>query len=121
YFKGLHIVTQNGKSKILQEGNIMVNFKDLNYKTIGSQTFGCNEFGSIQGSFTIPQNIANGQVSLVTDDGGRAFVNVEEYKRPTFQVEFLPITAMYRVNDYVKLKGRVIAFSGYGISQAKVA
>ncbi len=120
YFKGLHISSKNGKSQIIAAANINVSFKDINYKTLGTLNLQTNEYGSVQGSFIIPQTIANGQVSLVTDDG-RINVYVEEYKRPTFQVTFNPITETWRLRDSITIKGRVTAFSGYGLSNAKVA
>ncbi|MFI5140010.1 MAG: MG2 domain-containing protein, partial [Sphingobacteriales bacterium] len=120
YFKGLHISSLNGKSQIIAGASVNISFKDVNYKTLSTLNLQTNEFGSVQGSFVIPQTMTNGQVSLVTVDG-RINVRVEEYKRPTFQVVFAPITAAYKTNDSVRLKGKVTAFSGYGLSNAKVA
>ncbi|MCO5947478.1 MG2 domain-containing protein [Mucilaginibacter flavidus] len=120
YFKGLHITTTDGKNAIVPGEDVKVSLQDMNNKLLTELTLKSNEFGSVQGSFVIPQNIANGQVSIVAVNG-RAFVRVEEYKRPTFQVTFSPVNALYRPGDSVKIKGRVMAFSGYGISNAKVA
>ncbi|WP_295793452.1 alpha-2-macroglobulin family protein [Mucilaginibacter sp.] len=120
YFKGLHITTTDGKNAIVPGEDVKVSLQDMNNKILTELTLKSNEFGSVQGSFVIPQNIANGQVSIVAVNG-RAFVRVEEYKRPTFQVTFSPVNALYRPGDSVKIKGRVMAFSGYGISNAKVA
>ena len=120
YFKALQISTLNGKSVILPNTSFAVNFNDMNYKQISSLRLQTNEFGSVQGSFVIPQNIANGLASISTVYGSVG-LRIEEYKRPTFQAEFKPVTAVYRLNDSVKLKGTVTAFSGYGISQARVA
>jgi uncharacterized protein YfaS (alpha-2-macroglobulin family) len=120
YFKGLQISRQNGKSTIIPKAQLTVSFLDINYKMISSLNLVTNEFGTVQGSFIIPQTIANGAVFINTANGS-TIVRVEEYKRPTFQVTFPPITTTYRVNDSVKVKGNVTAFSGYGISLAKVA
>ena len=73
-----------------------------------------------KGSFVIPQNMLDGNCGLTTADGDIR-VKVEEYKRPTFQVEFLPVKESLRLNDTVTVKGKVTAFSGYGLSQARVA
>jgi uncharacterized protein YfaS (alpha-2-macroglobulin family) len=93
---------------------------DVNNKSISKIKFTTNEFGTFGASFIIPQNILNGTVTLKTDDG-EIGVRVEEYKRPTFQVEFLPVKESHKSNDSVNIKGKVTAFSGYGLSQAKVA
>jgi hypothetical protein len=120
YFKGLAISTTDGKSTIMPGENEVVTLRDMNDKVIGEMGLTTNEFGSVQGSFIIPQNVAAGNVSIGTLKG-RVNLSVEEYKRPTFHVTFLPVTATYRFGDSVKVKGKVMAFSGYGISNAKVA
>jgi len=120
YFKGLAISTIDGKNAIMPGENEDIKLRDMNDKIIGELSLKTNEFGSVQGSFIIPQSIAAGNVSIGTLKG-RAYLRVEEYKRPTFQVTFLPVIATYRFGDSVKVKGRVMAFSGYGISNAKVA
>ncbi|WP_295676893.1 alpha-2-macroglobulin family protein [uncultured Mucilaginibacter sp.] len=120
YFKGLQVSTLNGKSSILPNTPLTIKFNDINYKLISSLQLNTNEFGSVQGSFTIPQNIGNGQLTLTTETG-TCMVQVEEYKRPTFQVTFTPVTETYRLDDSVTVKGKVTAFSGYGLSNATVA
>ncbi|MDR3694177.1 alpha-2-macroglobulin family protein [Mucilaginibacter sp.] len=120
YFKGLQVSTLNGKSSILPNTPLTIKFNDINYKLISSLQLNTNEFGSVQGSFIIPQNIGNGQLTITTENG-TCMVLVEEYKRPTFQVTFTPVTETYRLDDSVTVKGKVTAFSGYGLSNATVA
>ncbi|ASU36523.1 alpha-2-macroglobulin family protein [Mucilaginibacter xinganensis] len=120
YFKGLQIQTFKGKSKIITDKELNVDFKDVNDKTVSSLKLKTNEFGTVTGSFIIPQAMLNGDVELETEYGSIS-VKVEEYKRPTFQVTFLPVKESYKINDTVAVKGTVMAFSGYGLSQAKVA
>jgi len=120
YFKALKLTTLKGKSTILPNEEVTIALSDINNKTISSLQLQTNEFGSVQGSFIIPQNIANGQVRLSSFNGD-VYVRVEEYKRPTFQVTFSPVTETYGLTDSVRLKGKVTAFSGYGLSNARVA
>ncbi|MDP9080606.1 MAG: MG2 domain-containing protein [Bacteroidota bacterium] len=120
YFKGLHIQTKNGKSTLLFNEKRIVTVRDGNNKELVSIPVSSNDFGSFSGTFIIPQNILNGSLSINASDGSK-YVNVEEYKRPTFSVAFTPVQHSYKPNDSVTLKGTVTAYSGYGISQAKVA
>jgi len=120
YFKGLQLKTYEDKNSILPGKKVTVRFYDANQKEISNLKLTTNDYGTLSGSFIIPQNILNGTVRLSTNYG-LITVRVEEYKRPTFQVEFLPVKESYKLNDSVTLKGKVTAFSGYGISQAKVA
>ena len=120
YFKGLQLKTNGDKNNIIPGKKLTIRLLDGNMKEISSLKLSTNEFGTFSGSFIIPQSILNGIVRLSTNYG-LIVVRVEEYKRPTFQVEFLPVKESYKLNDSVTVKGRVTAFSGYGISQAKVA
>lgn len=120
YFKGLHLSSLNGKSSILPQQEITVYFKDFSNKEISSLKLKTNDFGSVQGSFIIPATITSGWATIGSDFGSVS-VRVEEYKRPTFHVLFDAVKQTYRLNDSVKLTGKVEAFSGYGISGATLA
>ena len=120
YFKGLQMRTEDGQSKIMPGKSEEVEFLDVNSKKITTLKLLTNEFGTFSGNFIVPQNTLNGNMILRTGDGA-IDIKVEEYKRPTFQVQFLPVKESYKLNDSVTVKGTVLAFSGYGISQAKVA
>ncbi len=119
-FKALQLQTLKRKSKIMPRKNLEVQFLDVNDKQVSSLKLMTNDFGTATGSFIIPQTMLDGDVTLKTDDG-QIEVKVEDYKRPTFQIEFLPIKESYKLNDSVIVKATVTAFSGYGLSQAKVA
>jgi uncharacterized protein YfaS (alpha-2-macroglobulin family) len=120
YFKALRLTTLDGKSDVVPDTYFKINFYDANSKIINSLDVKTNDLGSAQGSFIIPQTTLNGQLTLRTAYGS-INVRVEEYKRPTFQVEFSPVKQKFHLNDSVKIQGKVITFSGYGISGAKVA
>lgn len=120
YFKGIQLQTLQQKSKIIAGKAVAVDFEDVNGKTISTLNLTTNDFGTFSGSFIIPQTMVNGDVTLRTEDGALN-VKVEEYKRPTFQVAFVPVKDRHRLNDTVSVKGTVMAFSGYGLTQAKVA
>jgi len=120
YFKGLQIQTLKGKSTIVGKQVMDLQIFDSNDKLLLTKSFTTNEFGSFHGSFIIPQNVLAGNIKLSTRDG-EIYVKAEDYKRPTFKVELADVKETYRFNDSVKVKGTVAAFSGYGLSQARVA
>lgn len=119
YFKGLQLQILDRKSNIEINKDVTVDLMDVNDKVISSLELRSNEFGTFNGSFIIPQNILNGSVCIKTA-AGQLYVKVEEYKRNSFEVEFLPVTESYKLNDSIKIKGLVKAYSGYGLSQARV-
>ncbi len=120
YFKGIQLQTFNGESKIVAGKDVRTSFIDVNNKEISSVLLKTNEFGSFSGTFIIPAALLNGSLKLKTDNG-EIRIQVEEYKRPSFKVEFTPLKESFRLNDSVQIKGKVTAFSGYGLSQARVA
>ncbi|WP_158280743.1 alpha-2-macroglobulin family protein [Pararcticibacter amylolyticus] len=119
HFKGIELRNLNDKTDIIPEKKTTVTFKDGSNKEISSLLLTSNEYGSFSGEFVVPQHILNGDISIRTPDGSIT-VKVEEYKRPSFNIEFLPVKGSFRLNDTVIIRGRVKAFSGYGLSQARL-
>lgn len=120
YFKGLVYETNNdGDNKPVARREVNVDLRDVNSKVVSSLKLTSNEFGSVQGSFTLPQGLLNGRMRLQTSGGSQYFM-VEEYKRPTFDVAFDKVTETYKLNDEVKVKGTAKALAGYAVDNAKV-
>ncbi|WP_169306859.1 alpha-2-macroglobulin family protein [Pedobacter polaris] len=120
FYKGLFIDYKDDKNVILTGEKLDLTFEDANGKEIEEKTVTTNEFGTFQGSFTIPMGKLNGQMRLETEYGG-INIQVEEYKRPTFEVVFDKFNQQYKLNDSIKVQGKALAFSGYSVSNAKVS
>ena len=71
----------------------------------------------------LPQNVLTGEFSIETIDfmDGEAQFNVEEYKRPTFYVEFDTLKNSYRLNDTITVTGYAKAYAGNNIDNAKLS
>ncbi|WP_406824097.1 MG2 domain-containing protein [Pedobacter sp. KACC 23697] len=119
YYKGLCLNILNGKNKIDVNKAVNISFNDANGKEITKTKLMSNNYGTFQGSFTIPIGILNGQMEIETEYG-RIAVQVEEYKRPTFEVVFDRPNKNYKLNDSIKVEGKASSFSGYSVSNAKV-
>ena len=63
---------------------------DVNWQEVSKQTLTTNEFGTINGTFQIPTGLLNGTMTIHTAYGSFN-IQVEEYKRPTFFAEILPV------------------------------
>jgi hypothetical protein len=120
FYKGICLQTHDGKSIIMPGQKLTVTIKDNNQKAINVNPVVANDYGTFAGSFTIPQNVLNGAATITTDNSGYKYIRVEEYKRPNFQVVMDPVTESYKPNDSVTVKGTVKAYSGYGLSAARV-
>ena len=114
YFKGV-ILNENSQTKELLVGKeTTVVFKDSNWQEVASQTFTTNEFGSLDGSFVIPNNVSNGYFQINNESGSLGF-KVEEYKRPTFEITFENPDKSFKLNEEVELLGSVKAYAGFGL------
>ncbi|WP_420574728.1 alpha-2-macroglobulin family protein [Kordia sp.] len=124
HFKGIVLHREGSESTILSNETVEIVLRDANYQEIKTATFVTNEYGSIKGEFVIPNNGLTGNHTLFVRSNrkhlGSANFSVEEYKRPKFAAEFLPITETFAVNDMVIAKGNAKAFAGSTISEAKV-
>lgn len=119
YYKGLFLEEFDGKNKIIPNEDMEVVFSDVNDEDIKTVNLKTNEYGTFQGSFDIPMGKLNGQM-IISTEYGAVQVQVEEYKRPTFQVIFDKPTERYKFNDTIVVKGKAMAFSAYSIGNATV-
>jgi uncharacterized protein YfaS (alpha-2-macroglobulin family) len=123
YYKVIATNLVEQKEKVLPNETIEIKLFDVNGEEISKQEKTTNEFGSFNGSFTLPQGKLNGQFSLRIDefdiDSYKDF-RVEEYKRPKFEVEFEPLKEEYKYGQTIELKGKAMMFSGVPLSNSTV-
>jgi uncharacterized protein YfaS (alpha-2-macroglobulin family) len=119
YFKGIVLERKGNDVKIKPGYTTEVSFYDTNNQLITKQSFETNEFGSFAGSFTAPQNVLTGQMYIQCETGS-AYFRVEEYKRPTFEVNFEPVKGSYKLGNPVTVTGKAMAYAGSSVSGGKV-
>jgi hypothetical protein len=123
YYKGVAIlVDQQGDNyEVVQRTPLNIIFSDVNGKEIARQSVVSNDYGSVSGSFTAPRDRLMGRMMIHVDQvPGATAVNVEEYKRPKFQVTLDPPKAAPRLGGEVELQGKAMAYTGATIGGAKV-
>ena len=130
YFKviatGINGETQ--KVKTLEKVPLNITLNDANGEELQTLKLTTNEFGSVNGSFTLPKNKLNGSFSIEVEEAdnsdynisGYADFQVEEYKRPKFEVTFDPIKDEYKYGQTIELKGKATMFSGVPLSNSTV-
>jgi len=131
YFKviatGINGETQ--KVKTLEKVKLNITLNDTNGEELKTLKLTTNEFGSVNGSFTLPKNKLNGNFNIEVDNdddksiykiNGYADFQVEEYKRPKFEVTFEPIKDEYKYGQTIELKGKAMMFSGVALSNSTV-
>lgn len=119
YYKAVAVNSKDDKLNPIRNNKYTIKLSDINNQVISEQTLSTNEFGSISGQFTLPVGRTTGMYQLQINDI-REYIQVEEYKRPTFQVTFDKIDKTYSFGDKVILKGQVESFSGVKIQDANV-
>ena len=125
YFKVINTKLLLGKESAASGISQEITLNDANGEKLSSQKFTTNEFGSYHGSFTLPNGKLNGQFSLEVDSDdldhdATKYFQVEEYKRPKFEVTFDPIREEYKYGQTIELKGKAMMFSGVALSNATV-
>ncbi|MEI7500498.1 MAG: alpha-2-macroglobulin family protein, partial [Bacteroidota bacterium] len=119
YFKGILLEKTGDKSKIKINHTTKVTFTDANGQKISEQTLTSNEFGSFNGSFSVPLGVLLGQMTISNESGSVGF-SVEEYKRPTFEVACDQLEGNYRLGETITVTARAVAFAGNAIDGATV-
>ncbi|MFT3919331.1 alpha-2-macroglobulin family protein [Cloacibacterium sp.] len=123
YYKVIATNLVEQKEKVLPNETIEIKLFDVNGEEIYKQEKTTNEFGSFNGSFTLPQGKLNGQFSLRIDefdiDSYKDF-RVEEYKRPKFEVEFETLKEEYKYGQTIELKGKATMFSRVPLGNSTV-
>jgi uncharacterized protein YfaS (alpha-2-macroglobulin family) len=120
YYKALLMkIDKKGMPTILTKEKIKVQFINVNGEEVSAQDLVSNEFGTVNGSFTAPSGGLLGYMNLQTDFGSHN-IQVEEYKRPKFEVTFDTLKGNYRLNEKVQVKGFAKAFAGNMIDNATV-
>jgi len=123
YYKGIAILVdqENDNYKVLPGERVNIVFSDANGKEIARQTLGTNDYGSFSGNFIAPRDRLMGRMMIRTDGiQGNTWVNVEEYKRPKFQVTLDAPKTAARLGGEVQLEGHAMAYTGASVGGAKI-
>ena len=106
------------KSYQVDAGQVVtVQLHDANYEIIQKTELKTNRFGSASGEFKIPKGKLLGNWSITSTHGGSVSMRVEEYKRPTFLVEFDEKMAELRLNKDAVIKGKAKYYFGMPLTK----
>jgi uncharacterized protein YfaS (alpha-2-macroglobulin family) len=123
YFKGVlyERATPDVAPSVVANRPVTVRFYDANGQEKSKMSLRSNEYGTFNGVFTAPASGLTGQMSIRADDAdGIVGFNVEEYKRPKFEVTFDPQKEAFRLDERITVQGKATAYAGNTIDGAKV-
>ena len=116
--------TKGESQKLATNKTYTISFRDANYMQIDTAVVTTDDWGRVEGKFTIPTDRLTGKYSITIigqfnrSVAGTSFM-VSDYKLPTFDVKISDITK--QENGKHLISGEVRAFSGFALSDATIA
>lgn len=124
HFKAIGVIRDTALRKDVlyqSKDSVWIYLKQANQKALDSLLLPLDDYGAVQGEFTLPTIAGMGIYQIITkNDQYSATVEVAEYKRPRFEVTFQAPEKTYKLGDSLKLKGMAKAFSGNPLTHATV-
>lgn len=116
YYKGLHVLNdQKGMPTLKASVKLNISLKDVNGNLVSSKSILTNEYGTFAGEFTIPLNGLKGSYSILVNENYVQQIQVEEYKRPKFEIIMDTTHESYLIGDELVFSGLVQSFSGVAL------
>lgn len=119
YYKIIAMTSDGETSNVIENEVIKISLRDFSGKEVSTNKFKTNQYGSVSGSFVIPNEVLTGNFSIRTDFGYKQ-INIEEYKRPKMEVTFKPFDEIKQVGDSVSVVAIAKGYAGYAIQGATV-
>ncbi|MFL9843216.1 alpha-2-macroglobulin family protein [Flavobacterium rhizosphaerae] len=146
FFKGIVTQSLNGKYSVAPNVYFHMYAEDASGNDIKEFRLKTNEFGSFTGEFELPKSGMTGVYEFTVEEDedleedpvynkkenehpfwdnvdfseDTFTFRVEDYKRPTFEVSFEPVTKAFALNDSITVTGVAKSFSGARLSGADV-
>ncbi len=119
YFKALLTTHKNEDVALAANTKIVLELKDLNYQVRDEKTLITNDYGTVNGVFVIPSDIPTGHI-VINTPYGRKNIRVEEYKRPSFEINVHENKNRKNESDPFIVSGKVETYSGLPVDNAEV-
>ena len=107
------------EQKVLENNRVRLELRDANNKVVAEANETTDKYGTCATEFTLPSNGLTGSFHIESSSGS-CYFKVEEYKRPTFEVEFDKVTENYKDGDTLDVKATARSYAGVPVQDAKV-
>ena len=94
--------------------------RDANHKVVAEKQTESDAYGVGTVDFTLPAKGLTGLFTIQVNNNSQT-IRVEEYKRPTFHVDFADYKEAYKAGDTLDVKGTALSYAGVPVQEAKVA
>lgn len=119
YYKGIVVNQQQKAAAVKANHRTEIRFYDVNGQLIDSAKVTTDAFGAFHGKFKAPAGTLTGGMRL-EEAHGSAYVQVEEYKRPTFELVFDPLAGTPKLGEAVTVTGTAKSYAGVPLDGATV-
>ena len=119
YFKAIAHKGSEETFSVIPNKSMEIALKDNNYKSLSTINIRSNEFGSCNGEFVLPNNCRPG-VYTISDRFNSISFRVEEYKRPSFEINFEKVSKQNVANKEVCVKVNAKSLTGISLNNANV-
>ncbi|MCB0792554.1 MAG: hypothetical protein KDB97_12350 [Flavobacteriales bacterium] len=119
HYKGILTVKDQGDVRVEAGRAATITLYDVNGQKVAEQAVTADTYGSFNGSFTSPEGTLTGRMRIA-EEFGSTWVRVEEYKRPTFEVVFGPITDAPALGGEASIVGTATSYAGVPLDGATV-
>jgi len=121
YFKAILLQKdKDGIPSISANQKVIISFFDANQQEVGKLELVSNQYGSVNGNFIAPRTGLMGAMSIQSSLNGYKGLQVEEYKRPKFEVKIDPIAGAPKLGDNIAVKGVAQTYAGSNVDGAQV-
>ena len=93
--------------------------RDANFKVVAEKELVTDGYGTCAADFTLPSAGLNGVYTVMVNNSS-ARIRVEDYKRPTFRVEFPKINKKYEAGDTLEVRAKALTYAGVPVQGARV-
>ncbi len=115
----LYQVLKGKDHKVKDREAVKIVLRDANYKVISEKEVETDDYGKCTTDFVLPASGLTGRYSIHIGNAQQR-IQVEEYKRPTFEVTFPNVTQDYHAGDTIKVKAMARSYAGVPVQGAKV-
>lgn len=121
FLKGyVFTINDSNESQVLSHYKSEVTITDATGVELTKVPILTNEFGTFNIEYKLPDQILLGTLGVNLPGVAYKRLRVEEYKRPTFQINFDTIKDIFTLGDKVKLSGSIDSFNGSLLKDAKL-